>query len=324
MTSTAEHIGFDPHLSGPEVSFGSWVGAVRRGVMRFQFDCDRPRSFAGRFRNRSAGGVDFIDMACGRHAAHRPAEAISPSDPGFYIMTLQLSGELTIDQDDRKARLTPGLFALYDSTRPSTITASDDYRSTCIRFPKERLSPHGTEPLADITATGFEYQPGLQATVWDTLISLNRNLSSLGTHGTLAVRSAMDLVNWMLRTELGCETTPRRDMIERIKEYVDAHLGDPDLTPARVAAALYISPRHLHNVFAGTETSAARWIRARRIEMCRRDLSDPTMRSVPAAAIGARWGFRDASHFGRVFKQETGHTPADYRTLPAAGSDSSR
>ena len=56
-----------------------------------------------------------------------------------------------------------------------------------------------------------------------------------------------------------------------------------------------------------------RRIRERRIERCRVDLADPTLAHVPVSAIGARWGFAGASHFGQVFKREVGLTPAQFR-----------
>ncbi|NKQ51381.1 helix-turn-helix domain-containing protein [Amycolatopsis sp. K13G38] len=313
MTSVAEHAADLVSQSERTVPFGSWTSAVRRGVMRFQFDCDRPRAFAGIFTNRSLAGVSFINMSCGRHAAYRDAATISQADSGFYVLTLQLSGELRMTQDEKIAVLKPGLFAVYDSSRPAAITASDDYSSTCIRFPKERLGSRAPEPLAGITATAFEYGPGLSATVWDLLISLNRNLETLGDHGPAAVRGAMDLVSALLRVELGGEPAAQWDLLGHVKGYIEDNLGDPGLTPGRIAAAHYISPRHLHHLFEETGTSVGRWIRTRRIEMCRRDLADPALARVPASSIGTRWGFRGASHFGHVFKRETGRTPAEYR-----------
>ncbi|MCI2418793.1 helix-turn-helix domain-containing protein [Saccharopolyspora sp. K220] len=318
MTSLAEHTAdlLAPPRD-PEVPFGAWTSAVRRSVMSFQFDCDRPRAFAGMIRDRSLGGVDFVNMACAKHAAYRDHSAISAADAGFYVMTLQLSGELRIAQDDRVAVLKPGLFAIYDSSRPAALTASDDYKSTCIRFPKERLGSRNADPLGGVTATAFEYAPGLPSVVWDMLISLNRNLDSLGAHGAVAVHNVMDLVSTMLRTELGGNVEPsttRRDvLLQRIREYIDDHLGDPELGPAQIAAAHYISLRHLHNLFEQTDSSVARWIRTRRIELCQRDLSDPAMAGITVSAIAAHRGFTSPSHFGQVFKRETGQAPTEYR-----------
>jgi len=69
----------------------------------------------------------------------------------------------------------------------------------------------------------------------------------------------------------------------------------------------------LHALFHGSGHTPAGWIRHRRVEACKRDLADPAAGTVPVAAIGARWGFADPSHFGQVFKAATGLTPAEFR-----------
>lgn len=314
MTSVPGHLAETARTAaGPRISYGSWRNAVARDVMRFEFDCERPRAFTGALRQRSLAGVDFIDMASGRHAAHRNRGVMTDADTGYLLMTLQLSGTIRISQDDRTAVLSPGTFAVYDSSRPATLVAGDDYRSTCVRFARDRLAPSVQERTAGITATTFDYAPGLPATVWDTLLSVNRNLDGLGAHGPSAVRGAMDLVGLLLRSVGGAAALPAADPLEQVKDFIDRHLGDHDLAPARIAAAHHVSQRYLYGLFDRTGTTVARWIRARRIEECRRDLADPAMAGIPAARIGARWGFASPAHFGHVFKQETGLTPVTFR-----------
>ncbi|GAB3165701.1 helix-turn-helix domain-containing protein [Amycolatopsis stemonae] len=298
------------------IAFTSWADAVRRSVLSFEFDCDRPEEFTGRVRDRRLHGVSFVDMASGRHAAYRDHRTIRPADAGFYVLTLQLAGEIRIAQDGRVARLEPGLFALYDSGKPAALTVGDGYRSTCIRFPKTAISPRQEDPLAEITARPFACAPGLTDTVWSAVLSVNRNLESLGVHGPTAVRSLMTLVGTMLRAELGHHVParpPHEELLDRILDHIDAHLTDAALGPGPIAAAHFLSPRALHALFERTGSTVSRHIRERRLERCRSDLADPVLRHVPAAAIGARWGFSSASHFGHVFKQETGLTPAEYR-----------
>ena len=310
----AEDLGTRQARSGS--TFGWWTDAVRRNVLSFQFDCDRRRSFAGTISNRSLAGISFINMASEKHAAYRDQDTISTDDTGFYVMTLQLSGQLRLTQDDRSAMLEPGLFAIYDSSKPAKLVASDDYTSTCIRFPKNQLGSSNGDPLGGITATAFECTPGLTSTVWETLISVNRNLAALGAHGPSAVRNAMGLVATLLRSELGqarIEPPGREALLARVQDYIDEHLGEPDLGPERLAAAHYISVRYLHDLFAQTESTVAQRIRDRRIELCKRDLADPTMIAVPVSAIAAHHGFTNSSHFGQLFKRTTGQTPAEYR-----------
>ncbi|HVV07909.1 helix-turn-helix domain-containing protein [Amycolatopsis sp.] len=296
---------------GPRVTFGGWAEAVRRAMFGFRFDCDRPRTFAGVVRTRSLAGVSFIDLASDRHAAYRDEAAIAAGESGFCVLTLQLAGELRMAQDGRVALLEPGSFALYDSSKPAALTVGDGYRSTCVRFPVSMLG--AGDPLTGVTARAFACEPGMTSAVWEMLLSLNRNLESLGPHGRGAVRGVMEVVAAMLRTSLGVPADRRGLVLERVRGHIEANLGDEELSPGTIATATGISVRALHILFEGTGSTVSAWIRGRRLEHCRTDLADPLLRHLPVSAIAARWGFRGASHFGETFKRATGRTPAQYR-----------
>jgi AraC-like DNA-binding protein len=118
----------------------------------------------------------------------------------------------------------------------------------------------------------------------------------------------------------------RGALVRRIRAFIDSHLGDPELTPAAVAAAHHISLRYLHKLFEPEGHGVAGLIRQRRLERCRQDLLDPAQVDRPVAGIAARWGFSSAAHFSRVFREAYGLPPAAFRRayrLGAASSESS-
>jgi AraC-like DNA-binding protein len=107
--------------------------------------------------------------------------------------------------------------------------------------------------------------------------------------------------------------TRRRVLLTRIHAFIQQHLGDPELSPAGIAAAHHISVRLLHKLFHEQGETVAGWIRAQRLAGCRRDLLDPAQAASPVAAIAARRGFRSAIHFSRVFRAAYGLPPHEYR-----------
>ena len=82
-----------------------------------------------------------------------------------------------------------------------------------------------------------------------------------------------------------------------IKAFIERELPNPALTPSGIAAEHHISVRYLQKLFEAQGETVTGWIRRRRLERSRRDLLDPRLRARPVAAIGARWGFADATHF---------------------------
>jgi AraC-like DNA-binding protein len=99
----------------------------------------------------------------------------------------------------------------------------------------------------------------------------------------------------------------------RIVNYIEAHLGDPDLTPMRVAVACKMTARYLHHLFSHGSETVARYILRRRLEECSRALTIPSQRGRTVTAIAFDYGFNSPTHFGRVFRARFGVTPREFR-----------
>jgi AraC-like DNA-binding protein len=114
--------------------------------------------------------------------------------------------------------------------------------------------------------------------------------------------------------------TRQRALLRSIHALIEERLGDPALSPERIAAAQFISVRYLHRLFETQETTVADWIRRRRLERCAWDLLDPALRGEPVGAIGARWGLTNPAHFSHAFRAAYGVPPAEYRRAYAGGA----
>ena len=104
---------------------------------------------------------------------------------------------------------------------------------------------------------------------------------------------------------------PRETLRARVVAYVQAHLRERDLTPARIAAKHHISLRTLYNVWGGQDGGLVDWIIRERLEGVRRELAV----SAPGSSISAtaqRWGFADPAHFSRRFRAAYGQPPATW------------
>ena len=106
-------------------------------------------------------------------------------------------------------------------------------------------------------------------------------------------------------------------MLLRIQAFIEYHLGDPGLSPGMIAAAHHISLRTLHKLYQAQGETIAASIRHRRLAHCRQDLLDPDLRNRPVSAVGARWGFPDATAFSRAFRAAYGLPPGEYRAIHA-------
>ena len=306
------------------VGGASWRFLVSDSLLPFEMDLPRREDFAGAIRSNRLSELAFIEMSCQMHAAHRSPAYVAQVERPELVVSFQRSGSLLLEQDGRRTRIAPGQFAAYDSSRPVAVEGSDDYQSLCVKFPMSRCRD-GADSIRQITATSFDGDRGLGPAVWGMLGQLGSTVAGRPSrNGTKVAHNVIGLVEQMLHEQLDYRgIVPAADASEALLDkclgYIEDHLNDPDLGPAQVAAANFISTRYLHVLFQRTDTTVASHIRDLRLERVREDLADPRNLAASVDSIARRWGFTNISHFGQTFKKATGETPAAYRRRSLGG-----
>ncbi|MEG3182224.1 helix-turn-helix domain-containing protein [Sphingomonas sp. LT1P40] len=107
-----------------------------------------------------------------------------------------------------------------------------------------------------------------------------------------------------------------RTLKQRALAMIDARLGSATLTAANIARALGVSRSTLYRLFV-EEGGIAACIRTRRLDRVHALLGDAGTIE-PVVALAERWGFCDAAHFGRLFRERYGMTPGEYRAMRRA------
>jgi acetamidase/formamidase/AraC-like DNA-binding protein len=114
---------------------------------------------------------------------------------------------------------------------------------------------------------------------------------------------------------VGIGTQPA--LLQRIYDAIERKLGDPDITPARIAQIEGISERYLQKLFEASGDNFTHYLRERRLQRCWADLANTSEahRSVSDIAFGC--GFSDAAHFSRSFRDRFGVSPRAFRQQQA-------
>ncbi|GAA3554515.1 helix-turn-helix domain-containing protein [Nonomuraea rosea] len=291
----------------------AWRGIVCDilGPLDLRIDPDAPLRGEVEIGQLGPVGVGRIRTST-PHSIHRTQGLIHRDNPELYRAVLAVSGSPRLAQDGRQARLRQGEFAIYDFSRPYELAYDAAVRLAVFSFPRELL----TLP-AHLTAVPISAESGAAALA----VPLMRRVST--DHQTYQPGSAarlstvvMDLVGAAVAERAEQEPalpedSRRRVLLLSVHAFIEQRLGEIDLDPATVAAAHHISVRYLHRLFESENTTVAAWIRLRRLERCRADLSAGGVR--PVSEIAARWGLPDSAHFSRLFRRTYGVPPAEYR-----------
>jgi AraC-like DNA-binding protein len=298
--------------------FHEWSQLVSKWFVPLDVTSLHGESFHGRVRTRTIGDVFISDISATEHQVERTLALISQDDKSYFKVSLLLAGSGLLMQDNREAVLAPGDIAVYDTNKPYTLVFDGDFRTLVVMFPHSLLDLPA-ETISQLTATRISGEDGLAKLVGPFLSHLAHNMETLSGHSaTRLMHNTVDLVATVLHSQLDTETmdrihSHRSQLLADVYSYIDEHLGDPGLSPSEIAAASYISTRHLHGIFKEQGITVSAWIRSRRLELCRRDFMDPLFAHKPVSSIAARRGFVDASHFSRLFRATYGQAPTTFR-----------
>ncbi len=302
--------------SNTATSFHHWKHLVAESFVPLSAQTADVEGFRGQLRSRVLDRMSIVEVTATSHEVHRTPVLIARAHERYFKLNLQLEGTGLLIQDNREAVLRPGDLAIYDTNRPYTLAFEDTTRIMVVMFPCDSLALP-TEYVGQLAAVRMAGDGGLSGIVGQFIRQLSTNLDVLnGPSGSRLAANALDLVSTMLHAEMDISADrmkPQALLAVAVREYIDANLSDPLLSPASIAAAHFISTRHLHNVFHESGTTVASWIRTQRLEGARRDLRDPLHAGLPVGAVAARWGFLDAAHFSRTFRDAFGVPPSDWR-----------
>ncbi|MDR2378967.1 MAG: helix-turn-helix domain-containing protein [Bifidobacteriaceae bacterium] len=256
--------------------------------------------------------ISRLDLTSHR-ARHRSAD-IAPHGGGRLVLALQVAGRGIVAQDGRLVQVSAGDVTVFDTSRPYTLVFDDAVTCVGVAAPLVRL---GLPRDATATLTAVKVPAGepVALAVTDTVTALEAQLSALPPlcqHQ--AVRSILDIFTMFCMHIAGGREPADTGSLDKLLHFVDDHIDDPALDPAKVAAALYMSVRSLHALAHAGGFSVASLIRRRRLDGCRIDLSNPRLAHLTVAEIGARWGLVNPTHFSAMFRSEFGVPPSVFRS----------
>jgi AraC-like DNA-binding protein len=304
---------FDGTGMAPREHFDAWHDAVNTAFVPLDATPRNVDEFRGRLINQNLGGIQLCEVAGTSLQVSRTARTITQNDPGIVKLGLQLRGYCVVAQDGREAALTPGDFALYDTTRPYDLYFDDTFRMLVLMLPADRLNI-SKPALEKVTASRVSGRQGLGALTSSLLTAMDTQLNDEGTALTFEASEALvQLISATFLQTLAPDAPHRDVILLKVKQYIHSRLGDQTLTVAGIAAANLISVRYLQKLFADHEETVSGWIRQQRLQNCRQELADPALSNRPIAAVGLRWGFSDAASFTRTFKNAYGYTPGEFR-----------
>lgn len=200
----------------------------------------------------------------------------------------------------------------------ATLSLKTRFRQAFINVPTPVLNERFITPLSQ----RLGYLPadsGIRRIYSDMLVSIAEEIAELeGDQLRLLDQSFMEFLIACAIDEggvslAGASNNSYEENLHRICQTIELLLQDIDLTVSQVAEVHGVTTRYLQDNFSRVGRSFSGYVRQRRLERCRGDLTSPLFAQQTISEICYRWGFSAPAHFSRVFRKAYGKTPSEYR-----------
>jgi AraC-like DNA-binding protein len=302
--------------------YQAWQDAICDIYLKVDCAADKRSDYEGFVRESRLGAVTLTDTATSPQTVRRQRQHIAGLGKDCYYVGLARTGSVNIRQGGASMTMHAGAGAIYYASEPYELRCKTRQRSFWVELPREAFARHfdsGRPPLFAL----FNPTRGLGRIAFDLCAAVAAEGEGLDVPSRAKLgEQVMSLLALAISAEpdrqAAAETGVQRLRLQSVKRFIDAHLGDPDLSLADIAQGNGISLRYLHQLFRLTDMSASEWLRMRRLQRCYDLLSSPEHATRTITDIALSLGFCSSSHFSTLFRAQFGLRPSDVRGGSAA------
>ncbi len=238
--------------------------------------------------------------------------------PAALWLTLLVEGEVVLSYDDQEISLSPGDIVYGPTFVEATMRFKTKFRQLFVNVQRLLVNPRVFAPLS-LKVGYLPAKSGINHVFSGMLFSLAEVIDEISMEQLRPVE--LSLTEFLLTSldeeksvfSLGGVTGARASHLHRICQRIEGMLSEPDLTLPKLAEAEGVSTRYLQKLFTEAGNTFTHYVRTRRLERCRADLISPLHEDLTISEICFRWGFNGSAHFSRVFHNEYGVSPREYR-----------
>ena len=263
--------------------------------------------FSGRIEYGALGEMLLCKFATTNYQFTRSLTTPAPTMP-IPIMLVSVSrGSCKFFQCGRTCILTEGDWTLIDTKKPlGYMITSPEIEAFVMMLPRPSDAAIGAlfeRGIARQSNGTWGLSRVLHAMVNESFGEMRR-LSQFGGKklGAAITTMAWDALREQIETPQGIGH--HDELLMRVKAYIEANLGDPELSVEQIAHACSISVRALQRLFAEDPAgSVSHHLWQRRLIRCAEALRDPIQAHRSITDVCFSYGFSSSSHFSRLFKR---------------------
>ena len=303
----------------PQAKVSHWNSTITSVFSPMEAMAVNPLEFEAEVRFKQLGPMAIANVVSRPATIHHYVSHAARSASRRFFVHTQLEGKLIAAQDGKSAELALGDMVVCDSSMPYHLKYHENCSTLVLIVSAQDLKRHVPTP-EELLGVTFSGQHGLPSATSNLLRSLWTQVEE-ELDPDICARVANNVLDmlataWMVTKgrNLGDSAVAESRRVQ-IRRYIESNLREAELSPQSVAAAFGISTRYLHMLLAEQDESVCSYILRRRLEECSKQLADPLWRKRTITEIAFNWGFNNATHFARVFRNQYQMSPRDFRHL---------
>lgn len=279
--------------------------------------------------------IGDLSLIRSRHTAvnsrsRRLERHMTPGDEGYYFALMPLDGGVEIRHIGRETlggracEVRTSHLTLLKTSEEYEIAMSDTLDAIWLRIPARLLRAHAFA-VDDLLGRPLDVEGGLGYVAKRMMCcAMVDNRGPMDRGARIFSQSLLSFLGEVIDSNLGLHSAAaslgRRKILKRAQDYIEEHIHDDELSPAQIAQGVGISGRYLSEIFAAEGSSPMRWVRQRRLELCRQELDRKKGGQQLICEIAYSMGFTNVSSFNRAFKAHFGLSPRDLIAQDGAGA----
>lgn len=301
--------------------YAAWRDAICDFYVHVDVKATCPENYRGYIKEGRFGEVVLTDILLSEQRIRRNSQHISRLDKDCYYLQLIHRGNINVIQRGATHLSNAARGAIFSATEPYELQCVGEVRSFYLELPREQFAERFPRERIPVSATINSTQGlGRIATEFCAMLATEGSRLEEDVRAHLG-NQLMDLLAFTLLSDENDKPAfhglVQQARLRSIQQWIEARIGDPNLSLETIASANGVSLRYLHLLFRQCEMSASEWIWNRRLQLCYHQLAKGDGRSITSIAFDH--GFNSSAHFSTMFRRKYGVSPRDVaraRQLP--------
>lgn len=294
---------------------GEFAQYIEQLHLGWELRAHDPSLFDASIKGHMLEDIRVTDVTAEPVFGHREKHWVSRGNQDYYAFFSVVEGEEYLTQGGNESVLSHGDISVWNTGRPASFSSNRRVRQVSLLAPGslvERRIPN----IEDFCGRRIDGTTGFGRLLRSCFQELPQMVSQIDDKAVYYLTDPVfDLINGAISAcrNVDPNSRYRKMLMQRIKTFIFENIDNPDLGPSVIAREFGFSPRYLHRIFSENGATVAGFIRQQRLLNAKVDLSKPGNRSLSIMDVAFKYGFSDASHFSKAFRQEFGVSPRQFR-----------